>query len=624
MQPQNPSLPPVTSQWPTTPATPTPTATPAPVGTGVAIPNPISIDPNASAVPQAQPQAATSTNPTPANTVPTQGAPSLQQQELQDANDELEAANRQVSDLWGEIGPLQSQITDLQSQGPAADPTGAKLASATNRLNTLYNSLTAAENRVETAATKKQTALDSIIKSGTLDPAQVQAYQATANKANADADAARQNSKILTDGAQGQRDLAAAQAANQSMSALAQKATADSTNAKTPAEVAALQSQASLYQQQANQIGQLIGTADNPGPLIRKANADATLTEHQVGLTDANSANSLAQANLYQAQADNQKLIGPSQVALNQANAGLASAQGAQLVPAEAANQASQAAVNQAQIAKAQLGPMYGLSDQVAAIRSIAQQVFGSAPPGADLDALRQQADDMVQQYVRATVGGTTPYAASVAAQNAEQNIFGTQAAMANQASQAAASRANALTGYGANALATLAAMNANAPKGSTAMAGAWQDVMQQMQSQLQNNPQTQVPTQPTAPQLPAFLAGFAQPAGAGAGPGLPMGQMPQPASSSLGGTTAPVTINIGGQSAAPPAPAQTGVTPVTPVTGAAPRPFAQSGLSEGRSANPMPTFMQGMQPASVDYVHQLWGNELSSGAVTSPFARAA
>jgi hypothetical protein len=74
------------------------------------------------------------------------------------------------------------------------------------------------------------------------------------------------------------------------------------------------------------------------------------------------------------------------------------------------------------------------------------------------------------------------------------------------------------------------------------------------------------------------------------------------------------VTINIGGQ-------------------GQTQSPQQFPGLAQGSSAQgtglsagpglPMPSMLQQYAPPTTDYVHQLWGNELQSNAVRSPYATA-
>jgi hypothetical protein len=560
--------------------------------------------------------------PTPAPTGPaTPTAPALGQpgfggqytvdQILAGSDQELNQANQDVAKIWDEIRPLQQTIQTLSaSTNPLDQP---KLASATSQLNALYSSLSQSMQRVETANASRATTLQKAIDSNQLTPSQVDLAKAQTTKAQADSDLARTQGDVLQQGSQGQRDLVAAQAGLASQQGLFQQAQAAALTAKTPAEKAQLEAQAAALSAQANSTNALL-----PG-LIDKQRAETGLTQAQTNLTGSQS--TLAQAQATQATA----------------SAGLANAQAAQttaqtgtLLPAQvglAGGQEAQAraaaAASQADIQKGLQGPLYGLQDQIKAIQAIQQQVFGPGGSGNPQDA-----NDLLNQYVTATVSGTTPYAANVAAANAGLTAFGTQASLANAAQQAAATRASAFTGLGGNVLGTLAALNANAPAGSTAMAGAFNDVMNQMQSRLQAPQFAGGPT-PTAPALPALLQKLAPPGAdqttptgpgplpgvppaASAAPGLPF---PTPPTGGAPQTSAPVTINIGGAPAASqPAPAPTwtggsGATYVSPPPGT------------GTTPQRLPSMLQQYAPPTTDFVHQLWSNELGSGAVRSPYA---
>jgi hypothetical protein len=161
-------------------------------------------------------------------------------------------------------------------------------------------------------------------------------------------------------------------------------------------------------------------------------------------------------------------------------------------------------------------------------------------------------------------------------------------------------------------------------------LAGAVQDVINMMAGKMSTGAFA-APTQPTAPALPALLQrlappGQAQPPGSmtqalGGAASLPMPNVapsagaPNPLAaagvgSPSGNTTAPVTINIGGQgqSSAPPPPG--GYAPP------AQQPGTYGALSGG-----MPSMLQQYAPPTTDFVHQLWGKELGSGAIQSPYA---
>jgi len=540
--------------------------------------------------------AAVSNPATPAATAPPLGQPSTGGQYTVDqilagSDQELNQANQDVAKLWDQIRPLQQQIQQLQND-PATIANPAKLTAATSSLNSLYSSLSQAMQRVETANASRQQTLQKAIDSNQLTPSQVDLAKAQTAKAGADADLARTQGDVLQQGSQGQRDLVAAQAGLASQQGLLQKAQADAINAKTPAEKAQLEAQANALQAQANQTNTLL-----PG-LLEKQKAETGLTVAQTDLTGSQSELAKAQAGqaganatLAQAQADTLKQTTPVNIAATQATT----------------------AATQAGVQKDLLGPgLYGLQDRLNAIRAIQQQVFG---PGGSGDPA--EANDLLQQYATASIAGTSPYEANVAAANAGLTAFGTQASLANAAQAAAASRANAYTGFGGNVLGTLASMNANAPAGSTAMAGAFGDVMNQMQQRLQA-PQFAGPATPTAPQLPALLQRLAPP-----GVNMPAGPpLPGPAAAPVVAptnaaptTSAPVTINIGGGNPAPGG--HIAGFDMSAFPGAGPQGQQSTALPQ----TGLPGVLQQHAPASADSVAQLWSNELQSGIVRSPYA---
>src|SRR5215831_1224605 len=407
----------------------------------------------------ATPAPVTTTTATTTNQLPSLGAPggangnySLDQMLAQPAT-QVQTANVDVANVWDQIKTQQATIDKLAASTNPLDQ--QKLASATSTLNALYTSLSAAESRLEAANTAYSQVLLKGIDTVQLTPEQKQLYQAQADNAKAQAAQANANAKVITDGSEGQRALTAAQAGLASANAASAEATAKATAAKTPAEIAQLNAQAAALTAQANSTNALL-----PG-LAAKQTAETNLTVAQTALTDANS--DLARANATSATAD----------------AALKNAQAKVLVPAQAGLATAQTQAVQATIEQNKLGPMYGLQDRLNAIRAIQDQVFG---PGGSGDAA--EANKMLQDYVSASVAGTTPYEASVAAANAGLQQFGTQASLANAAQAAAASRANAYMGTGANVLGTLAQMNANAPAGSTAGAAAFAEVMRNLGQQ--------------------------------------------------------------------------------------------------------------------------------------------
>jgi hypothetical protein len=598
----------------------------APPAVQVAAPQ--NIDPNASAPAPAAPTAPAAPAATPAtqtqSQAPSLGAPAAANgnysldQILAAPAAQVQQANIDVAQTWDQIKTAQQTVAQYQASTNPLDQ--QKLAGATSTLNSLYTSLSASESRLESANTAYSTALLKGIDSVQLTPEQKSLYSAQADNARAQAAQANANAKVITDGSEGQRALASAQAGLASANAAAAEATARATAAKTPAETNQLNAQADALRAQAASTNALL-----PG-LAAKQQAETGLTVAQTDLTSANSA-------FVQAQTVSEGAKGR----LADAQASLSGAQATQLVPAQAGLAGAQAglagaqtAASQAGVQKDLLGPMYGLQDQINAIRSIQQQVFG---PGGSGDP--EHANQLLQDYLQATVGGTTPYAASVAAANYGQNQYATQASMYNAAQQALSTRANALSGLAGNVLGTLSPMNANAPAGSTAMAAAFRDVMnfaasQQAAAQQQFAQQLGQPggtlQQPTPPALPGYLARFAggtPPAGPGPGPQ----------------TSAPVTINIGGAGGATSAPAVSmpSMPPAPPPTLANQAPGqnygastaytggvapwnAQPGGGGGQPAAPqLPASLQGYSLGTTGSLQKLWSNELGSGAVQMP-----
>jgi hypothetical protein len=573
----------------------------------------VNIDPNASKT--TAPTTAPTTQPTgPAAGPASPGTPSVGgfsvAQIIAPSDEELLQAHADVAKLWDQIHTQQDLVTKLQND-PATVGNPASLTAATSTLNGLYSSLSQGMQRVETANAARSKTLTDAIHNGTVDPGQVDVAKSTAAKADADGQLARTQAKVLDEGSDGQKALVAAQATQASAQAASALATAAATTAKTPAEIDQLNAQAKALNAQADstnallpglidkqkaEIGLTTAQTDLTGSQSQLAKAQATQATANAGLTDAQTAQTKAQTST----------LLPAQVGLAGAQAGLAGAQTAQA---------------QAGIEKDKLGPLYGLQDQIKAIQTIQQQVFG---PGGSGDP--NEANDLLKQFTTATLSGTTPYAANVAAANAGLTAFGTQASLTNAAQAAAASRANQYTGTAGSVLGSLLGVMKDAPAGSQALGPAFADAMGQIQQATGGPSQFTPPQQPQAPVLPALLQKLAG-QGTPTGPGQPQPQpqpqpqlrpqpQPQPQPQSTGPTTsAPVTINIGGQGQGQ--------------TQSPPQQFP--GLAQGSSAQgtalsagpglPMPSMLQNYAPPTTDYVHQLWGNELGSGAVRSPYA---
>lgn len=445
----------------------------------------------------------------------------------------VQQANLNVASAYQQIQDRQKDV-DAATATSVADP--AKLQAATTALNAAYAQLSQAEDSLSTANTTYATSLDKFT-----DPQAL----AQADQAKAAAAEAKARTALLTDDTPGgQRALNAAQAGLASAQAASAQADADAKKLTAGPQRDALEGQAAQSQAQAAQINLLIGTKDNPGPLIQKAQAEvgtqlATTDQlqSQSRLNDATAARQLADGRLSDAQA----AVGQAQVA-----AGLPAAQAAQ---AQATAQQTLEAIRQKQ-----LGPAYGLQQQIDAINQIASRVWGPGGSGDPADA-----NQFLQQYVSATLGGTTISDAAKAAAQQQGVNYGTTMAGTNALQAAQASRANAFAGFGGNVLGTLEQMNMYAPKGSTGMADAFSGVMNAMANRIA--PQGFGPASiPQAPQLPPFLQAFA--AGHQAG-------TQQAQAQGGGGQAAPtVNINVNGQSAG------TSAAPVAaPVAGAAPAP---------------------------------------------------
>src|SRR5215471_10941091 len=447
---------------------------------------------------------------------------------------EVQQANVNVTQLWSAVNDAQKALDYYQS-----DPTGQSQAvanpqlvtTATSRLNSAYQTLSSGQQRVETANAAYSTALTNAIK--LVDPNQVDLVKAQIGQADANAAQAKANAQILIEGSDAQKAKTGAEATQASALAAQAQATADATKAKTPAEVQQLQSQANLYGQQSTQIQTLL-----PG-LVAKQQADTTLTQHQVTLTDAQSDYYQANAQKARADADYTGAQADYQRALIPGAAGLQAGQTAQALGAGAASQATAAATLEGLQQKVQ-GPMYGLQQQLQAIKDIHSQFFG---PGSGLspEEATKQANDAMRDYFTATVAGTTPYAASVAAANYQQNQYGQQMSGVNALQGAMAQRANQYAQLGGTALSQMAAMNQYAPRGSTAGAAAFREVMDEMAQRLAG-PQFAPVQLPQGPPMPALLQSFAA--------GHAAGTQQATAQGAPGGQSPTINVNVNGQPA--------------------------------------------------------------------------
>jgi hypothetical protein len=525
---------------------------------------------------------------------------------LQETQNEVDTANGLVSSLFDQSVTTQNHLLELQQQAqqdPNKQFDAAFLADynrSSQTLNELYRSMGTAESRLGAAAQSRAASLANVV--GPRAQAEAENQKAQAGEAN-------QRAAQLAAGAEGARTLTAAQAAQASGAAQLDKANAQKVTAQTQPEIDQINANIAEINQRVNtaKTQQKVFTAQasnidaQTAAINAKVGPDIAETNSRAALNTANSA--LATAN---ADAVSKRL--PSEIGLTQG---------------QTAAQLGAAAQAQSVAGQNLLGPMYGMQEQLNVLRGIQQQIFGPGGSGTP-EERAQQANDMLQQYVQARVAGTTPYAGAVAAGNYGPTQFGTQAAMTNAAQQAAASRANAFAGMGAGVLGTLASMNVNAPAGSTAMAGAFQDVLNNMQQRLGGAQAFAPPAQPTPPPMPRMLQQYL------GGPASPGASSPGtlPATTPASSATAPnagagsVNINIGtsgtpqSQTPAPFAPPPGGYAPLSQQPG-----------TYGPQTGSMPALLQQYAPLTpqqaVDHLHQLWSSELQSGAVTSPYAGA-
>jgi hypothetical protein len=436
--------------------------------------------------------------------VPSVGAPQgtgLQQgmftvdQATEAAAKEIQAANVDAANIGAQRIAQQNVVTqaqkDVTDAGPAASAAQqSALSNATSVLTGLDARLSSAQQRVESANAAYSTALTSAMK--LVDPTQIDVAQAQIRKSDQDAATAKAQADTLLAGAPGARELTAQQATAAAATAAHDQSLADAQNAKTPYEQQQLLEQARALAAQADSTNALIQ------PTVDKVKAETGLDLANTDVARASVQSTLADAGLKNAQADYQRAIIPGAPALQ-------AGQTAQAAGAGAASQATAQATLEG-IKQKQQGPLYGLVDQVGLIKqavgAVQQQIFG---PGGSGDP--NEANDLLNQYVTATIGGTTPFEASKAAASQQGVNYGTQMAGVNALQSAMASRANAYSTLAGGALGTLEQMNAYAPKGSTAMAGAFQSILDTMANRLAQ-PQF-APTQiPTPPPMPTFLQG--------------------------------------------------------------------------------------------------------------------
>jgi hypothetical protein len=495
-----------------------------------------------------------------------------------DLNDTINGRHGAKDDQGNPLPDITGDAETLQTLTAQAVPgvVDPALQTAQAKYQADMNAYSTAQQRLYAANIARQQALQKALDQNQLVPSQVNLATQQANESAQRAGQIQSQVAIAAQLAPSQQALLVSQSAQAAAQAQLDAANATKATATTPADIQLATAQASQAQAQADSINAMVDVNK------QKVQADTTLTQHQVGLTDSQSANYLADA----AEAQARGKLETAQADLTQAQvAGAPAEQAARTAQAAGAGAQAQATAQQIQenILKGQQGPAYHLTDQLNALGPIVQQVFHNpANAGKSVDELNGMADDLLKQYVAATLGGTTVGQAAAATATAQQNNYATQMGGVNALQAAMANRANAYAAAQGNVLGTIAQMNQWAPRGSTAGAGAFNEVM----NQLANRMSTQFgPTQlPQAPPLPTFLQAFA----AGHQAGQQQAQGP-------GGTQAPtVNVNVNGQPAAG-ATVNPGGLPVglNQPGGAAPTTTPQQAFNQGMQAS-------GYQPGAI------------------------
>src|SRR5262245_20991760 len=184
--------------------------------TTTAVPPAVDIAPPGSAAAAiTTPATTTTTTAGPPNQTTGIGNPEVDKITLQ-SRTQLAAANAEVERVWGEIKPLQQKYNDILAANKPLDMAPGGLASqVAGQLNSLFSDLARVEGTVESANAAYSNALNQAIKTTTLDPATADLYRKQADQADATAAEARARAKVLTERADSQKQLTAAQAGAQ-------------------------------------------------------------------------------------------------------------------------------------------------------------------------------------------------------------------------------------------------------------------------------------------------------------------------------------------------------------------------------------------------------------------------
>src|SRR5262252_2142541 len=448
---------------------------------------------------------------------------------VQTARNELDNARQSVLDIQTNIDRTRGQIES--TPGGLNTPAGQQLQQT---LNTLYTQQANANVRVATAAESFATIATKAIDSEKLTDVTADKARADADAAKAQADHSRALADQITKGSPAQIALASNQAAQAAAAGRLDDAQAGRIATLAPAELNNPQAQNGQLKAQTSAL-QAQADKDKQAGRLTSAQADIEEAKARFGDRAAQAATESLEA---QAAVDKNKVQGLptaeqqqaiNQIAVQQAQAGVG------LTTAQAKAQQASAAAAQAGVEQKKLGPTYGLQDQIDQIKKIQSQVFGPGGSGNPADA-----DALLRQFTTATLGGTTIQQAAQDAATAQQNQFQTQMTGVNALQAAQASRANQFASTAGSALGQLAQMNQYAPKGSTAMAGAFRSFMDEMAGRLAQ-PQFGAVQLPQAPDLPQFMQAFT------------MGHRAATATAQAaggGGQTPTVNINLNGQPA--------------------------------------------------------------------------
>lgn len=462
---------------------------------------------------------------------PSPGVPTVPQNTTPTTNGSLVTGNAQydalIADATNQINQYSSQMTTLAQQVAQASQQIAGLdtadpgyAAAVRNYDSLNASYVTAMNNLSRAYDNRVSIATKALDARWMQPGQEQLWRAQAANDDAAAQKTIAETSALQASSGATRDEIVARSAAEQAQARLTDAQTGVLGQKTPAEIQQLQASSDLATANAAQARQATAAANAKLPAEVKAgqaSADALVTAAQDAVRKLRQAPTDAQA-----AATNQATVDQQQTA------------------------AAQAAQN---LQKGQTGTLAFLPQQLDAIRA-GVAAIGDAARAGKIPSDPESLDQLLNHYITSTVGGTTIANASQQTQNALQNTVGNQITQRAQDIGLTGQKLNAFQGAATSAFGTLADMNKYAPKGSTAMSGAFNAMLDMIGNRL-NGPQFAPPPQVAPPPLPPFLAAFAAPGS----PGMPPTMPRPPAMASAGGQQPSVNINIGGGQPVAPAP---------------------------------------------------------------------